>query len=45
MHGIDQAEPFGHTTLANELLDVRRDVDEAASSGDFEPEMFGKGFQ
>ena len=45
MHRIDEAKPIGHTTLANELLDVWRDVDESAARGDFEPQMLGKRFQ
>ena len=45
VHGIDQAETFSDAALPNEIFDIGGDVDESATSGNFEPEMFGQGFQ
>lgn len=41
MHGVDQAETFLDPALAHQLLDGIRDIHEAATIGDFEPELFG----
>ena len=45
MHGIDQTKALGHAAAVNEFLDLRRDVDESASSRHFEPKMFSERFQ
>ena len=45
VHGVDQAKAFAHPALANELFDLRRDVDEPAPAGDFKPEILRERFQ
>lgn len=45
VHGVDQAKAFGHAALVNEFLNLRCDVDEAASIRHFEPKMFSERFQ
>ena len=45
VHGIDETKAFGHAAPVNELLDLRRDVDEAAPGRHFEPKMFRERFQ
>ena len=44
VHGVDQTKAFGHAALVNELLDLGCDVDEPASSRNFEPKMFSERF-
>ena len=45
MHGVHQTNALSHSALPNELLNFRRDVDEPASMGNFEPNMFCERFQ
>jgi hypothetical protein len=45
VHGVDQAKAFGHAALANEFIDLRRDVDEPTAIRHFEPKMFSERFQ
>jgi hypothetical protein len=45
VHGVDETEAFGDAASVNKLLDLRRDVDEPTSIGDFEPKMFSERFQ
>ena len=45
MHGVHETKAFSHTTAVNELLNFRGDIDEPASIGDFEPDMFRERFQ
>ena len=44
VHGVDQTKAFAHAALIDEFLDLRRDVDEAASVRNFKPKMFGERF-
>ena len=44
VHGVDQAKAFADTTLANEFLNLWRDVNESASARYFKPEMLGERF-
>src|SRR5687767_5134142 len=44
VHGVDQAQAFAHAALADQLLNLRRDVDEPAPAGHFEPEMLSERF-
>src|SRR5262249_1189526 len=45
MHGVHQTNALSHSTLPNEFLNFRRDVDEPAAMGDLEPDMFCDRFQ
>ena len=40
VHGVDKAKAFSHATVMDEFFDLRRDIDEAASTRHFEPKMF-----
>ena len=44
VHGVDQTKAFADATLANEFLNLRRDVNESASARNFKPEMLGERF-
>jgi len=44
VHGVDQTKTFAHAAPVNELLDLRRDVDEPAPIRYLEPKMFSERF-
>jgi hypothetical protein len=44
VHGVHQTKTFHYAAAVNELLDLRRDVDEPASIRYFEPKMFCERF-
>ena len=44
VHGVYQTKAFSHAAPVNEFLNFRCDVDEAASIGHFEPNMFRERF-
>jgi hypothetical protein len=44
MHGVAKTEPFIHATAKDQFLNGVGDIDEAAASFDFEPEVLGEGF-
>jgi hypothetical protein len=41
VHRIDQTKTFGDVASSNDLLDLRRNVDESPPIRYFEPKMFG----
>ena len=45
VHGVDETKAFGHAALANEFLNLGRDVDEPAPARDLKPQMFSERFQ
>ena len=45
VHRVDQAKAFANATLANEFLNLWRDVNESASARNFKPEILGERFQ
>ena len=44
VHGVDETKAVGHAAPVNELLDLRRDVEEAAPAGHLKPKMFSERF-
>ena len=44
VHGVDQTKAFSHAATMDEFLDLRRDIDEPASSRYFKPKMFRRRF-
>jgi hypothetical protein len=44
VHGVNQTKTLHYAAPMNEFLDLRRDVDESPSIGNFEPKMFSERF-
>ena len=42
VHGVDQTKAFSHAATMDELLDLRRDIDEPASIRYVKPKMFSE---